>query len=386
MSPESPSPSPSQQQQPPTSFAGQSNETKNEDREDDNGKTQSKSDSTNTKENKPKRISNPRRLLVLAPTAHAEDTIPPLLHTLTGVPVSAPPQAAAAAPLSADADADVAEAGATKQNPEDTEKPENTPRTTTFAGYTSHAPLRIQNRYYTADVPIWVDEVPVPSSTSSSEEKKTSASQTQTPTPEQWKTEFLGADARVVRDAIGAVVLCVRNPEAPSPAIPIPRGEGEVGTSPAVGEREDVRALKDLIKTVGEVKSLIEEERGGLGEVPGLLVLVGGKKSNKSGGGSGGGNSKQGGFRRLGDMEDLQEEEEGPAEPFTVGWWEDELYEMGVMEFEVVAWDPKTDDGREKDAQRNRFGGLSCPSLPLSLYFLRFLSTKQEGPFELTTK
>ncbi|KAL2012950.1 hypothetical protein VTN00DRAFT_475 [Thermoascus crustaceus] len=297
--------------------------------------------------NKTEHISNPRRLLVLSPTPHSQNTIPPLLHALTGVPVSAPPQA--------ESSADVAGA-ATKENKntEDTTTPTTT-TTTTFAGYTTHAPLRIHTKYYTAEIPIWVDEVPLPlpassSRTTSSSSSSASPTPTPTPTPMQWKDEFLSSEARVVRDAIGAVVVCFQNPE-PHSSSAIPREslqQQEASPTSRESEREDVRALKGLLKMVGEVKGLIEEERGGLGEVPGVVVLVGKKREKQDNNN----NKKKNG---VGSGLDGLEEAEEPVEPFSTGWWEDELYEMGIMEFEVVAWDPRTDpEGKEE--RRNRFG------------------------------
>lgn len=44
--------------------------------------------STDAAKSKPARISNPRRILVLAPSAEAQVTIPSFLHGLTGVHVA----------------------------------------------------------------------------------------------------------------------------------------------------------------------------------------------------------------------------------------------------------------------------------------------------------
>ncbi|KAL1868174.1 Small nuclear ribonucleoprotein Sm D3 [Paecilomyces lecythidis] len=284
-----------------------------------------------------KNISNPRRLLILSPASHAQSTIPSLLHSLTGVPVSTPPQTATTE----------------KETEKEDDKKEENPvidtstatTTTTFAGYTTHAPFRIETKYYAADVPIWVDEVPLlttATADSSSSPSSSSLENTSTyPTSTQWKAEFLGADARVVRDAIGAVVLCVRNPEAPSSAVP----QEAVAAGGRDGADEEARALKDLIKVVGEVKAQIEEERGGMGEVPTLLVLASSGKDKEKG---------KGKSQTAGDeVEEPKEEEK-----FGVGWWEDELYDMGVMEFEVVEWDPKDKQEGEGPARRNPFGEL----------------------------
>jgi hypothetical protein len=40
--------------------------------------------------------------------------------------------------------------------------------------------------------------------------------------------------------------------------------------------------------------------------------------------------------------------------PFSVGWWEDQLFDLGLFGWEVVEWDP-VEQGVEKT--RNKFGG-----------------------------
>ncbi|OJJ44082.1 hypothetical protein ASPZODRAFT_135539 [Penicilliopsis zonata CBS 506.65] len=194
-------------------------------------------------------ISNPRRLLILSPPSHSQTVIPPFLKSLTGV------------------------------------LPET--ETGSFAGYTTHPALQLRTKYYAADVPVWVDEIPL----------EKAAQQT-------WTHEFSGSEARIVRDAIGAVAVCVQNHDGAS-----------------------VEGVKPLLKAVGEVKSVIETERG-MGEVPGLLVLVGKVTAP------------------------IGEESENEPEDFTSAWWEDQLCELGLMEFEVVVWDPK---GKDCD-KRNVFG------------------------------
>ena len=278
-----------------------------------------------------KSIPNPRRLLILTPTSHSLTTIPPLLHTLTGVSVDNPPTAEAAT------------------TPTATET-ETTP-TTTFAGYTTHPLLHIENKYYTADIPIWVDEIPL------------SAAPTPTPTPEtkenagttQWKTEFSGPEARVVRDAIGGVMVCIRNPQPPAPGAGGDKNED-------ITERNDVKSIKDFLRCIGDVKRLVEEERGdiGFGEVLGVIVLVEGPSSSSSG-------SKSASSADRKRVDDDDELDTGPAEeePFSIPWWEDQLDEIGLMDFDVVKWD----SGVEEDDKRDKYGGASLSlSLSLSLY------------------
>ena len=253
------------------------------------------------------------------------------MHTLTGAPVDNPPTAEAAT------------------TPTATET-ETTP-TTTFAGYTTHPPLHIENKYYTADIPIWVDEIPLSSGpgapTPTPETKETSAGTT------QWKTEFSGPEARVVRDAIGGVMVCIRNPQPPSP------GGGDGGGEEDIAERNDVKSIKDFLRCIGDVKRLVEEERGdiGFGEVLGVIVLVEGSSSSSSSG------FKSADRKRVDD----NELDTGPAEeePFSIPWWEDQLDEIGLMDFDVVKWD----SGVEEDDKRDKYGGASLsPFVHLHLH------------------
>ncbi|KAL4891055.1 alpha and gamma adaptin binding protein p34-domain-containing protein [Aspergillus ambiguus] len=205
-----------------------------------------------------------RRLLLLAPSSHAS-SIPPFLLALTGHPVDP----AATSPSAA-------------------ESTESSP----LAGYTSHPPLQLQTKYYSAQVPIWVDEIPLPDAS---------------PSPAQWQSEFSGPDAQVVRDAIGALIICLRNFDPPSDST------------------ADIHALADSLRAVAVVRDRIEDERGGLDDdVPVVLVLVGSADATAA----------------------------DDDRPFSVGWWEDQLCDMGLMGVEVVPWDPRVDVGDAK----NQFG------------------------------
>lgn len=314
------------------------------------------------KSNSKQEIRNPRRLLILSPSSHAHSIIPALLKTLTG------------------------------HAPDETQI-----QTQSFAGYTTHPPLRIENRYYTAEVPVWVDEIAAiaegdksattkQESEESEEESKpkpkpgegegkeeaagssaldqelgASAASTGEEDPSaQWSREFSGSEARVVRDAIGAVMICIRNP-GPVPS-PVP---GSTETEAAIEDSEGVRALKAFVSAVGGVRALIEEERGEIGSVPGLLVL-GGKQKNE----------KHGGKQVKGADEDVNELDGSFDEPFSIGWWEDQLCEMGLIGFEVVKWDgtPIEQEGEE----RNEYGGMLL--LPALLTYVGWLLNESRAP------
>ncbi|RAH71625.1 adaptin-binding domain-containing protein [Aspergillus aculeatinus CBS 121060] len=281
-------------------------------------------------------IRNPRRLLILSPSSHSTTIIPPLLHTLTGAPVTEPPSTSTTA-LSSTTTLVASSAASTVTATSSTPAPPTT--TTNFAGYTTHPPLPIQNRYYTADIPIWVDEIPLSTPAAA---VPSPPSPSTTPSPAQWKTEFSGPDAQVVRDAIGAVMICVRNP--------VDHHHDPSSFLPTAEDRADVRGLKEFIHAIGEVRGLIEEERGGMGvgEVPGLLVLV-----DASSSGNGGGGEMNGLEVDLDDHLGVEIDE-----PFSVGWWEDQLCEMGLMGWEVVRWCPRGSGEEDEDAGRNRYGEL----------------------------
>lgn len=276
-----------------------------------------------TSKSKVKNIPNPRRLLILTPTSQSLAIIPPLLHSLTGVPVLDPPQQPAPSP--------------TQTTPQSTSSSTPPPPTTTFAGYTTHSPLRLETKYYTTEVPVWVDEIPL------AIHDNVQATATPTPTAEQWKTDFLSTEAEIVREAVGALVVCAH---APSDVTPPPGSNANADP----GERPDVRALRDLMRGVGAVKERIDEERGGLGDVPGVFVLIGGRKG-ASGAGQQGSKDPD---AELGLGVDDADLGGGDTVPFSVGWWEDQFFDMGLLGWEIVEWDPK--EGLEVET-RNQYGG-----------------------------
>jgi hypothetical protein len=277
--------------------------------------------STSAPADKPKvkTITNPRRLLILTPTTQSLTTIPPLLHSLTGVPITEPPQ-------------------------QETEisKETSAPPKTSFAGYTTHSPLRLSTKYYTAEIPLWVDEIPLP------DKEKTE-------TISQWRTEFLGGEAEIVRDAVGALVVVVHAPELSS-TLP-----SDQHADTGIAERDDVLAVRGLMSDVGAVKAIIDEERGGMGDVPGVLVLVGAKKSVSVAAKTTATDEDE--LELVGD-EELGED----AAPLSVGWWEDQMFDMGLFGWEVIEWDPAEQGG---EATRNKFGGMLFPFLLyyVSVYF-----------------
>ncbi|OGM43069.1 hypothetical protein ABOM_009217 [Aspergillus bombycis] len=275
-------------------------------------------------------IANPRRLLILAPSQHSHTTIPPFLHSLTGSPVIDPPTSTSTSTLD--------------QNHPDTDPntppPPPPPTTTTFAGYTTHPPLRLENRYYKAEVPIWVDEIPLSSSENVNANANTDTTtdtqndqpelinpqgqtqdqdqdqeQEQEPlTPRTWRKEFSGPEAKVVRDAIGGVVICLRNLDLVSPSTP---------TEADVEEGPEWKGLQTFLEAIG------------------LVVLVGRGRESGAAAGAAAGDADE--------VDGLAEEE-----VFSVPWWEDKLFDLGLVGFEVVNWDPREVAGGVEE--RDRFG------------------------------
>lgn len=90
-----------------------------------------------------------------------------------------------------------------------------------------------------------------------------------------------------------------------------------------------------------------------MGDVPGVLILVGGKKSVP--GTSTLTAKDEDGLDLVGD-EELGED----AAPLSAGWWEDQMFDMGLLGWEVIEWDPAEQGG---EMTRNTFGGMPSPSI-----------------------
>ncbi|EDN03445.1 adaptin binding protein domain, membrane trafficking protein [Histoplasma capsulatum] len=299
------------------------------------------------------RISNPRRLLILTPASQSHTIVPPFLHSLTGVPVTNAPQAS-----------NTTQSGE-KQDPVTADSTDNKDLTSTFAGYTTHSPLRIETKYYTADIPIWVDELPFhyntrtsPDSLPQSHPDASSSRDADSKLPQPhglaaWRSEFLSDEAQEVRDVIGAVVICIERPAVASYEL-VPSETPEI-----IRDREHrkriAQGIKELLSAVAEVRNRIEEERGGVGEVPGLVVLVGTDEGSKGSEG----NMKRKGIGSEGPADSGDNLKLGHAVEFSTSWWEDELTEMGHFELEVVAWDPKAELKEDKRNVYGEFQGMA---------------------------
>ncbi|CAI7612177.1 unnamed protein product [Penicillium pancosmium] len=295
--------------------------------------------STSAPSNPPaKNVPNPRRLLILTPPTQSPSIIPPLLHTLSGVPITEIPNSQPVSESSKDKEQETQSQSQTQPETETSSEP--IPPQPSFAGYTTHSPLRLSTKYYTAEVPIWVDEVPLlPAPKNNSKSNSTSTS-TSPSTPdsssgsETWKNDFLSEEAQIVREAVGALIVAVR--------APAPRNDANANAGVDVAQSEDVLALSALMRDIGAVKGCIDEERGGM-DVPGVFLLVG----------AGGKSTPVSVSASARDPEEDVGDELGGDVPLSVGWWEDQLFDMGLFGWEVVEWDPL---GEEKEKTRNKFG------------------------------
>lgn len=159
--------------------------------------------------------------------------------------------------------------------------------------------------------------------------------------PSSWKSEFLGPKAREVRDVVGAVVLCICPPDRVSGAVPEGDSVAEEGRRSVDAQ---ISRLKEFIGAVAEVKGRIDEERGGMGDVAGLVVLVGSGKESHS---------------KTSRSEIREEDDAGRVEvdEFGSAWWEEELAEMNIFDFEIVNWHPAETEG-DNQMRRNEFGGM----------------------------
>ncbi|KAF7712610.1 Uncharacterized protein PECH_003009 [Penicillium ucsense] len=302
--------------------------------------------------NKPqgKDITNPRRLLILTPTSQSVSIIPPLLHSLTGVPVTEPPQHTPPQPETTSQPP----AHTSEDTPGFADPHEHTGATTgiasSFAGYTTHAPLHLDTKYYTADIPLWVDEIP-PTSDGAATAPSVPENEGSSSVPSQWRTGFLSEEAQIVRDALGALVVCVKRPEITRTITP-PGSDDHPVNEPDLSRRQDVRAVLELMRDVGAVKGCIDDERGGDGDVVGVFVLVGARGSaGTSSTARSGLDPDDGGEGVVGD------EIGGGDVPLSVGWWEDQLFDMGLFGWEVVEWDPAEKEGQTgEERRRNQFG------------------------------
>jgi len=178
---------------------------------------------------------SPLRLLILSPAAsHSSPSLfPPLLHALTGI---APPP-------------HLSQGGGS------------------FAGYTSHPPLKLRTKYYEADVGIWCDEVPLPDQEGLGGDRYEGfggvgmtgqdglEAQAEEPaTLASWKEQMLSSAAVEVRAAIGGIVVVMPFESVTVKSTVHGMTDGS-GKPPSV-----LDGYLDLLETINELREAIEDE------------------------------------------------------------------------------------------------------------------------------
>lgn len=192
---------------------------------------------------------------------------------------------------------------------------------TSFAGYTSHAPLGLSTRYYSADVSIWCDELPFEITGASRPEERQKSTQAgegstddslangkadSSSNLEEWTAQMLSPTAAEVRAVIGGIVLILPVSASSSPSIP--------------------ESYMSLVEAVHSLREAVEDDSYGR-DIASVVVLqspsssVKPEKLNKA-------------------MEDLEE---------TC------LSDKGVLGWDFVAWDGEINNA-DTSNERNEYG------------------------------
>ncbi|OAL37049.1 hypothetical protein AYO20_03526 [Fonsecaea nubica] len=122
-----------------------------------------------------------------------------------------------------------------------------------FAGYTSHPPLRLRTKYYAADVGIWCDELPLTVTLEHGDadggkkavataEASGKVSESEPVTLSHWREQMLSSEAAEVRAVIGGIILVlpVATPQSPN--------------------AETLRSYVSLVETVHALREAVEGE------------------------------------------------------------------------------------------------------------------------------
>lgn len=111
---------------------------------------------------------------------------------------------------------------------------------TTFAGYTSHPPLSLETKYYSANVNLWCDELPA-ASTKSTKQPSDDLS--------QWREQMLSSEATEVRDVIGGIVILMPFNAA-------------IATSNEHDTKASIENNLQYISAANQLRDCIEDETG----------------------------------------------------------------------------------------------------------------------------
>ncbi|KIW33463.1 uncharacterized protein PV07_00313 [Cladophialophora immunda] len=135
---------------------------------------------------------------------------------------------------------------------------------TSFAGYTSHPPLSLRTKYYSADVSIWCDELPSPTAAGATKstgkgsdhadseegQQQQQVAESESVTLSEWREQMLSFEAAEVRAVIGGVILIL----------------------PVTSLQSSNASHVSLVETVHALREAIEDESYGR-DVASLVVL-----------------------------------------------------------------------------------------------------------------
>ncbi|KAK5092856.1 hypothetical protein LTR70_006038 [Exophiala xenobiotica] len=182
-----------------------------------------------------------------------------------------------------------------------------------FAGYTSHPPLRIQNKYYSANITLWCDELPA---SATSTQKQGSADLS------QWTQQMLSAEAKEAREVIGGIVVILPYVHAAETTHPM--------------QKLEVETLIQYIRAVNELRDLIEDESG---RDVATLVAV------------------QDMTPRAAVMRRAEREGASGITAFTETFEETCVSDHGIFGWDIVAWQPETELSPKRHAEAEHTPG-----------------------------
>ncbi|KAK5103977.1 hypothetical protein LTS08_003401 [Lithohypha guttulata] len=108
---------------------------------------------------------------------------------------------------------------------------------TSFAGYTTHEPLTIRNKYYSSRLTLWCDELP-----------QVGFARDIGPDLAEWSNNMLSDEAREVRDVIGGVIVI------------LPYSQGSFSAHKT--EEGELRMYERYLTCVNSLRDTIEDESG----------------------------------------------------------------------------------------------------------------------------
>ena len=168
---------------------------------------------------------------------------------------------------------------------------------TTFAGYTSHAPLPLRNKYYAADVSLWCDEI---RQGDINAEKQL-----------EWVQNMQSNEAHEVRQVIGGIIVLLPY------------------NGKSIVEPEALERYGSLLSQVNTIRDMIEDESGR--DIATLAVVQ--------------------------DMTPASSTQKTPkAEPFCEKLEEACISTHGIFGWDIIRWNPSNAQESETGESKNEFG------------------------------